>query len=308
MRTLHIIWLATLLLFAFPAKAEKWTPETLPMVHLQDAQKYVCSPDGILSEQTIRETDLILRLLEQEKGVETVVVVVKQIEGDDPFTFGMELAKRYGIGSKKQDTGLIVFLATEDRSYQILTGKGLEGTLPDAICRRIQNRVMIPQLKQKQWDAAIYNTIKSIDSYIRQDASIIREQQRGHKHDSNFTTSLLFTFILLGGTFFFIVVAAKRQNRCPKCKKGQLRVVKREKVQLNNSYVKGIRVVYKCPHCGYEKIKYLRDEDFHNNNGGPVPPFFMGGPSHRSGGFGGGSIGGSFGGGDFGGGGSGGRF
>ena len=305
MRTLHISLLITLLLFTISVKAEKWTPETLPMVHLQDARKYVCNPDGVLSEKATAETDRILQALEKDKGIETVVVVVKQLEGDDPFTFGMDLAKRYGIGSKKQDTGLIVILATEDRSYQILTGQGLEGTLPDAICRRIQNRVMIPELKRKQWDAAIYNTIKSIDSYIRQDASIRPDSLRKDKTGDDFTDSILFTFIILGGTFLFIIIAAKRQNRCPQCKKAQMRVVHREKVRLTNSNARGLRIVYRCPHCGYEKVRIQKDNDFHNRGGSAIPPIFMGGSGHSSGG---GSFGGSFGGGDFGGGGSGGRF
>ena len=307
MRTLHISLFIALLLLAFSAKAEKWTPETLPMVHLQDARKYVCNPDGILTEQTTEATDLILARLEKDKGIQTVVVVVKQLEGDDPFTFGMDLAKRYGIGSKKLDTGLIVILATEDRSYQILTGEGLEGTLPDAICRRIQNRVMVPELKRKQWDAAIYKTIKSIDTYIRQDASLKPDHQKKALSEGDFTDSFLFTLLLLGGTFAFITIAAKRQNRCPKCKKGQMKVVKREKVRFTNSSTNSIRIVYRCPHCGYEKVKIQQDDD-NLHNGGPVPPIFFGGSRHGSGGFGGGSFGGSFGGGDFGGGGSGGRF
>ena len=36
------------LLFLLPAalKAEIWTAETLPMVHLQDRSQFVCNPDG----------------------------------------------------------------------------------------------------------------------------------------------------------------------------------------------------------------------------------------------------------------------
>ena len=98
--------------------------------HFLHAQT-VCNPDGVLSADATQRTNLLLKALEKDKGIQTVVVVVKQLEGDDPYQFGMDLARKYGIGNK-QRTGLIVILATEDRSYQILTGNGLEGTLPDA--------------------------------------------------------------------------------------------------------------------------------------------------------------------------------
>ena len=152
----------------------KWTPETLPMVHLQDSTRYVCNPDGVLSVGTQHEVDALLLALEQAKGVETVVVVVKSIEGDAPYEFGMQLSRKYGIGSKEQNSGLIVILCTEDRSYQILTGRGLEGTLPDAICRRVQNQVMVPLLKQGLWDSAIAETMKTLDGIIRQDPTLMR--------------------------------------------------------------------------------------------------------------------------------------
>lgn len=306
MRTLHFIWTLLLLTCSLTIQAEKWTPETLPMVHLQDARRFVCNPDGILDEQTVRKTDQILQALKKDKGIESVVVVVKQLEGDDPFTFGMELSKRYGIGSARQNTGLIVILATEDRSYQILTGRGLEGTLPDAICRRIQNRVMVPQLKIGRWDSAIFNTVRSIDGYIRQDAGI-RPDSLSEKHQGkDVTYSIIFTFLLLGGLFTGIILLTKYKNRCPKCKKGQMKMTEKKHVRLTQSLTQGTRIVYRCPHCGYEKVKFHPDDDFHQ--GGPVPPIFMGGPIFGSRGSGSDSWGGSFGGGDFDGGGSGGRF
>ena len=104
--------------------AHKWNAESLPMPHLSDERKYVSNPDGVLSSQAVMTVDKMLYSLEKEKGIETVVAVVKQIEGDDPYQFGMNIARKYGVGSKSQRTGLIIVLATEDRSYQILTGNG----------------------------------------------------------------------------------------------------------------------------------------------------------------------------------------
>ena len=53
------------------------------MVHLKDARRYVCNPDGVLSQAAVDSTDLLLQALEKEKGVETVVVVVEEEEESD---------------------------------------------------------------------------------------------------------------------------------------------------------------------------------------------------------------------------------
>ena len=173
---LAAILLLCCLLCPLSLNAEKWTAETLPMVYLQDARRHVCNPDGVLDEATVSSTDSLLTALEKDKGVQTVVVAVKQIEGGVPYEFGMSLARKHGIGSAKQNSGLIVVLATEDRAYQILTGTGLEGTLPDAICSRIERRVMVPRLKRGEWGPAISETMKAIDGYIRGDESLTAEE------------------------------------------------------------------------------------------------------------------------------------
>lgn len=79
-----------------------WTVDNLPMVHLQDARRYVCDPDGLLSVAARDSADRMLARLEQTKGIESVVVIVKRLEGGDCYEFGMQLARQYGVGSKSR--------------------------------------------------------------------------------------------------------------------------------------------------------------------------------------------------------------
>ena len=283
----------------------KWTPETLPMVHLQDSTRYVCNPDGVLSIPTQSEVDQILLALEQAKGVETVVVVVKSIEGDDPYEFGMQLARKYGVGSKEQNSGLIVILCTEDRSYQILTGRGLEGTLPDAICRRVQDQVMVPLLKEGLWDSAITETMKTLDGIIRQDPELMRTF--AEEDVDPLVLVAIIAFMLLFVYSIYKAVELANTRICPKCQQKTLVKTKTSLVRVKSSYY--ARTQWRCKKCGHEE---QRDEPTHNPNAGGmrgVPPIIFPFGGSRGGGFGGGGFGGgSFGGGSFGGGGSGGRF
>lgn len=296
----NIAALLLLLICCFVAHATKWNADNIPMVYLQDATQYVCNPDGVLSSTAVTEANAMLKALERDKGVQTVVVVVKQLEGDDPYAFGMQLTKKYGIGSKKQRTGLIVVLATEDRSYQILTGNGLEGTLPDGICRRIQNQVMVPALKQGDWDGAIVKTLKSIDGYVRGDNSLIPDDE-----DDGTEGMIVGAAMVIGLILLFVGISYLNRKRCPKCGK-RMKRVQQQKVRMKGSNNIMIRSLWVCKKCGYQKTVYSPYDDDANNSGGFIPPIFYGGGSsgHSSGG----SFGGTFGGGTFGGGGSGGRF
>lgn len=299
-----LIFLIGLACLAIGAKAGGWTPETLPMVHLQDARRYVCNPDGVLSQAATDTVDALLASLERDKGVETVVVAVKHLEGDDPYTFGMELARKYGVGDAEQSTGLIVILATEDRSYQILTGNGLEGTLPDAICRRIQNRVMVPALKRGDWDAAIVGTMQAVDGYVRGNPTL--RAQYGEKSDwwgrLGGVAVTLFVLILVA----VVASRASVRRRCPRCHRLTLRLVREERIQQGGRT--WLRRHWQCRHCKYEETTADREPPGGGglHHGTWWPPFIPGGGFGGRGG--GGFSGGSFGGGSFGGGGSGGRF
>lgn len=305
-RTARRLFLLLLILLPDGLRAGGWTPETLPMPHLQDARRYVCNPDGVLSAAAVDSTDALLARLERDKGIQTVVVAVKHLEGDDPYAFGMELGRRYGVGSKEQNTGLIVILATEDRSYQILTGRGLEGALPDAVCRRIENRLMVPALKQGDWDTAIVRTMRAIDGHVRGDDSLLPAD------DEDDEAGILIFLCVVGGIVMLVGVLLfasykDSHRRCPRCGKKKLRRTSANLVRTGGR--RKVRTRWRCTNCGHEEV---RDEDIPaegglHSSGIWVPPLMTGG---RRGGFGGGGSfgGGSFGGGGFGGGGSGGRF
>jgi uncharacterized protein len=73
------------------------------------------------------------------------------------------MAQRIGhswaIGQKKYNNGLVILIkpasGSEKGEAYIATGYGLEGKLPDIICKRIVDEVMIPQFKNGDYVAGI---------------------------------------------------------------------------------------------------------------------------------------------------------
>lgn len=300
----RVACLALMLALTLPAVAQ-WTVDKLPMVHLQDARRYVCNPDGVLSQEAVQAIDARLMALEKQTGVQTVVVVVKSLDPDDPFEFGIDLSKKYGIGLKGKDTGLIVILATEDRSYQILTGEGLEGTLPDALVNRIQDQVMVPKLKDGEWDAAMVSTIEALDGVIRQDAELIEQYEL--EEEEMTWGEILLIIVILAGIIAFLWYICWRSSKCPKCGQHSYGYVGEKRVVLDGK--RKIVKIYRCKKCGYEHNETEDDPDSGGGGGGALATsMLLWGVGRALGGGGRSGGGGSFGGGSFGGGGSGGRF
>lgn len=282
--------------------AKKWTPETLPMVFLQNDHRFVCNPDAVLSDTAVARADSILYALYKQQGIQTVVAAVKQLDGDDPYEFGMALARKYGIGNK-QSTGLIVILATEDRSFQILTGRGLEGTLPDAMVRRVENRIMVPLLKDEEWDAAIVQTVNALAKVISGDTSLVPDEDE--EEDFGVVMGLL-AAVFVGFIVLMMLIGYASIKKCPKCGKRAMQTVSKKRLNRINSSTWLVSKTWKCSKCGHTMQTTEQEND--NINGSSGGPVIFGGGGRGFGGGGGGFRGGSFGGGSFGGGGSGGRF
>ena len=103
--------------------------------------QYVCNPAGILSQAACDSIDSMLYALEQQTGIETVVAVVPSIGEEDCFNFCHQLLNKWGVGKKDKNNGLVILLVTDQRCIQFYTGYGLEGVLPDAICKKDSNQI-----------------------------------------------------------------------------------------------------------------------------------------------------------------------
>ena len=149
--------------------AEPYTPESLPNVF--DRTTRVANPDGLLSQAAVDSINSMLLSLDSHE-VQCIVVVVNNIKGDDPYEFAMGLGRRFGVGGEK-NLGIVLVLATDDRSYEMITGDGMEKFLPDIICHRIQEHPMVPLLKKSDWDGAMVATVRAIKGYLEEDPEIM---------------------------------------------------------------------------------------------------------------------------------------
>ncbi len=291
--------IACMLLFPTTGQAKVYKVEDVPVVHLQDATKYVSNPESILSSETVEAIDSMFYALEQSTGIEVMVVALTDFEGGDCFQFAYDLGTKNGVGKKGADNGLVVLLSTEQRCIQFVTGYGLEDTLPDAICKRIQEEYMTPYFSDDEWDKGMLEGMKAVYGHLNGSMEIVEEEE-------SWLDILLYFLKWVGGVYAcaWLLVRLgdlwdRRPRECPQCHKRSFwrkshEKVYEDKVVSDDEYEDCYHSRYVCSKCGFSE-EY--DEISTHSRGS----------SGGSGSFGG-SGGGSYGGGSFGGGGSGSRF
>ncbi len=138
----------------------RYRVEDVPNVQLQDAARFTSDPNHLIAERNRIAIDSIADVIRDTFDVEVAVVVLPNFDNSEYATardFGNQLFNTWGIGNKETDQGLLILLVLEEGNREIAfeTGYGLEATLPDGICKRIQTKIMLPYLKEDKHGEAL---------------------------------------------------------------------------------------------------------------------------------------------------------
>lgn len=121
------------------------------------------------TEQTL-ELECALRMYNDSTSNQLCVVTVESLDDLTPAEYAQQLGEKWGVGQAGKDNGVIILVKkkTEESGGDVFiaTGYGVEGLLPDAICKRIIERTMIPKLKEGDYHGAIVDAISEIQKYL----------------------------------------------------------------------------------------------------------------------------------------------
>lgn len=274
--------------------------DDVPNVRLTDVRRYVSDPTSILSPAATDTIDAILGRLEKSTGIETAVVMLPSIGENDIFDFSTSLFRKWGIGKKKSDNGLLILFVMDQHKVRFATGYGIEGTMTDAKSKRIQTQYMVPAFKRSDWNKGMVDGVRAAAKVL--DGSMEPEAA----DDDTETSDILFSIGIMIGVILLAMFVSSIKQRCPKCRKrSAMKQMGVEVLRVSTGKGKRKRIrrtTYVCQYCGHIMTK---DEDIDDNSGSAAAGgAILGSMLGSGGGGGGGSFGGSFGGGSTGGGGS----
>jgi uncharacterized protein len=154
----------------------RWILSALTLASLalaqQEAKTYE-KPEGYVSDfarvvDTANRVEIERRLgdLERATGVQVSVVTVPTLNGAPIEDFAIDLARKWGIGQKGSNEGLLVLFAIQDRKMRIEVGYGLEPTVTDVFVGALQ-RSLREELRASRYGDAILKCIDGLGERIR---------------------------------------------------------------------------------------------------------------------------------------------
>lgn len=90
------------------------------------------------------ETKLVA--LDNSTSTQIAVVIVPSVNGATIADYNVGLMRKWGVGTKNNN-GVILLIAKNDRALDITVGYGLEGALTDATSKSIIDDIIVPNFK-----------------------------------------------------------------------------------------------------------------------------------------------------------------
>lgn len=153
-----------------------------------------------------------LKALEDRSSDQVVVVTLPSLQGYSIEDFGYQLGRHWGIGTARFDNGVILLVAPNERKVRIEVGRGLEGTLTDALSRIIIENTILPRFREGDFAAGVKDGVRDIILVLTGDAAEV-EQRGKARHDADNSTLDWILVILWLAIWLYIFYSIWRSVR-----------------------------------------------------------------------------------------------
>ena len=176
---------------------------------------YVTDLAGILRPATRAQLEALCAELEQKTGSQMSIVTVKSLDGNEIQPYANDLFKQLGVGKKKEDNGVMLLVAPNDRKYWTEVGYGLEPIINDARAGDA-GRLMVPYFRQGDYNSGVTAAAWQLAKYIADDKGVtltgapqLRPVSKP-RDDAGATV-----WIILGVIFLFILFSSRGGSSGP---------------------------------------------------------------------------------------------
>jgi uncharacterized protein len=157
-------------------------------------------------EQSRLESDLTHYF--DSTSTQITVVTLADLGDYDIVDWAVEIGKKWGVGMKQKNNGIVIIVGLAPRKKTfIATGYGVEGFLPDVICKRIVEQYINPKFREGQF----YDGLNAGFQGIR--AAAKGEFVNEHAKESGGDDYLFWIFLILMIAIIFFIIWSQNARR-----------------------------------------------------------------------------------------------
>ena len=160
----------------------------------------VVDQTGTLTAADRAALEAKLKAFEDKRGSQIAVLLVPSIGTETIEEYAGRVTDAWSLGRKGVDDGVLLVVAQQERKIRIQTGRGVQGTLTDALSKRIVSDIVAPRFRTGDFAGGINDGVDAIMKAIEgEELPMPKPKPRGGKVDavSSYSDFLWIAFFLV---------------------------------------------------------------------------------------------------------------
>ena len=117
----------------------------------------------VVSAGTAAQLNQTLEDFERQSSDQIMVAVFPKMQSDSSVEdYTVRVARSWQAGQKGKNNGAVLFVFKQEHKMFLQVGYGLEGVLPDALCKRIIDEQITPRFKAGDYDGGLTAGVQAV--------------------------------------------------------------------------------------------------------------------------------------------------
>jgi uncharacterized protein len=138
------------------------------------------------------------------------IAIVRSLDGYDISEYSFALGRKWGIGQRGKNNGILILWSPSDRKYFIATGYGLEGAVPDAVAGQIGRDYLGNNFRDEQYYRGLDQATTALMQRMRGEYTADPNRRRARDIQSEDSGPPLFLIVII---VLVIIWLFNRRNR-----------------------------------------------------------------------------------------------
>ncbi|HEY1787326.1 MAG TPA: TPM domain-containing protein, partial [Verrucomicrobiae bacterium] len=153
-------WAILILLFCARAFADEVIPPA--------PQQYFNDYANVASAAVASQLNTTLEDFERQSSDQILVAIYPKMQSDSSIEdYTVRVARAWQVGQKDKNNGAVLFVFVQDHKMFLEVGYGLEGVLPDALCKRIIDEQISPRFHSGDFDGGCTAGVQAILAAVK---------------------------------------------------------------------------------------------------------------------------------------------
>lgn len=183
--------------------------------NLPDLTGQIVDNAGLLTPEDRADLLAQLQTLEQTSTDQIAIATVPTLDGYTIEDYSIALARKWQLGQKGKDNGILLLVAPKERKVRIEVGRRLEPLMTDTMSKIIIQNAILPKFRRGDYSGGIKDGVRDIKDVLLGDADAVKNRARGQPSLENDPSFLIYLFIWCAIVLFAIWLNSRSQYQVP---------------------------------------------------------------------------------------------